>query len=126
MFASRFASSSSIPPVVVRDGRVPLHVHGELAAETHGACALGKAPQDADGKPLDGLDKLVECVSGRDEDDGESFRIGRAADPGARRAAREADDVVTLYASDDPDAVIAVETALIQTFKDSEKCDNDN
>ena len=33
---------------------------------------------------------------------------------------------MTLYASDDPDAVIAVETALIQTFKDSEKCDNDN
>jgi len=69
------------------------------------------------------LKKFIEEID--DDDDVDTYYLGRTNDPEARQSEHGANELVELYQTDSVDNAIEVEEAIIQIFIGHDKCDNE-
>lgn len=77
------------------------------------------------GWPKDVFPMLVQLVNSIvNQKSVKEFYIGRGRDPSERKSYHSSDDIFAIYFTDSVDNSIAIESALIDTFYDHQKCNN--
>ena len=113
-----------LPPALLPGWRTLVEGRTAIVGMDESEVAIAELP--ITGWPDSAIETLVDEVSVIVENDTvEEFYLGRSDDLQAREQQHGADDTVALYRTDSTDNAMQVEDALVDTFLEHSKCNNE-